>query len=262
MQPSYKACAFELLDLKSAAGGWSFSGYASTFLNTDEGGDIVMPGAFKTSLKNRPRPKLLWQHQSSEPIGTVVSLTEDDRGLKGEWEIVDTQRGTDAYKLLKKGAIDSLSIGYLPVDAEFKDSGVRELKEVDLLEVSVVTIPMNEEALITNVKSMLHDMPFDLACRRVAAFLEQGAVEAKALRSRRSAVNRDLAERHQLAIEEVLSKAEAWMNELKALTDGSEAPVPEPNVEREPTELSITQIRLQTLRKNFVRRGLLEYASA
>lgn len=149
----YKTVPFELLELKESRDAWSFSGYASTFGNIDLGGDVVLPGAFAESLKVRPKPRLLWTHEQTEPIGVPLSLKEDERGLRGEWKISKTTRGHDAYVLLKDGAIDSMSIGYVPVDSEFTNDGVRKLKSIDLLEVSLVAMPMNEEALVTSVKA-------------------------------------------------------------------------------------------------------------
>ena len=150
----YKSVGFELEELKSRGDdGWSFTGYASTFGNVDEGGDVVLRGAFSNSLARRV-PRLLWQHDMHEPIGKVLGLTEDDRGLHGEFKISRTTRGHDAYQLLRDGAIDSMSIGYIPEDQEFDEkSGVRQLKSVDLLEISLVSVPMNEEARITAVKA-------------------------------------------------------------------------------------------------------------
>jgi len=156
----YKSVGFELEELKSRGDdGWSFTGYASTFGNVDEGGDVVLRGAFSSSLARRV-PRLLWQHDMHEPIGKVLGLTEDDRGLHGEFKISRTTRGHDAYQLLRDGAIDSMSIGYIPEDQEFDEkSGVRQLKSVDLLEISLVSIPMNEEARITAVKAARVDPP-------------------------------------------------------------------------------------------------------
>jgi Escherichia/Staphylococcus phage prohead protease len=150
----YKSVGFELEELKSRGDdGWSFTGYASTFGNVDEGGDVVLRGAFSSSLARRV-PRLLWQHDMHEPIGKVLGLTEDDRGLHGEFKISRTTRGHDAYQLLRDGAIDSMSIGYIPEDQEFDEkSGVRQLKSVELLEISLVSIPMNGEARITAVKA-------------------------------------------------------------------------------------------------------------
>jgi Escherichia/Staphylococcus phage prohead protease len=157
---TYKSVGFQLEDLKSRGDdGWSFSGYASTFGNVDEGGDVVLRGAFRNSLARRV-PRLLWQHDMHEPIGKVLGLTEDDRGLHGEFKLSRTTRGHDAYQLLKDGAIDSMSIGYIPDDQEFDDAhGVRKLKSVDLLEISLVSIPMNEEARITAVKAAQLPLP-------------------------------------------------------------------------------------------------------
>lgn len=150
----YKSVGFQLEELKSRGDdGWSFTGYASTFGNVDEGGDVVLRGAFESSLAHRV-PRLLWQHDMHEPIGKVLGLTEDERGLHGEFKISRTTRGRDAYELLRDGAIDSMSIGYIPEDQEFDEThNVRKLKSVDLLEISLVSIPMNEEARVTAVKA-------------------------------------------------------------------------------------------------------------
>jgi HK97 family phage prohead protease len=150
----YKTIALADYELKAGSDGWSFTAYASTFGNRDHGGDIIQKGAFQKTLKdpNRDRP-LLWQHMMSEPIGSEISLREDSKGLLGQWELVDTQRGADAYKLLKKGVVRSMSIGYMPTAFEFDDGGeTRILNEIDLLENSVVSIPMNDQARIQTVK--------------------------------------------------------------------------------------------------------------
>ena len=148
-----KAIPFELEEVKARGDeGWSFSGYASTFDNVDYGGDVVIRGAFTKSLARRV-PKLLWQHDMFEPIGKILSLNEDDHGLHGEFLLSRTARGHDAYQLLKDGAIDSMSIGYIPESDTKTIDGVRQLKAVDLLEISLVSLPMNEEARVTAVKA-------------------------------------------------------------------------------------------------------------
>lgn len=157
---TYKSVGFELQDVKARGDdGWSFSGYASTFGNVDLGGDVVLKGAFRESLGQR-RPRLLWQHDQSEPIGVVAHMKEDDHGLFGDFLISRTTRGRDAYQLLKDGAIDSMSIGYIPTEVEYDDAAeVRKLRAVDLLEISVVSMPMNEMAVITAVKSAARHVP-------------------------------------------------------------------------------------------------------
>jgi len=150
---SYKSVGFQLEDVKARGeDGWAFSGYASTFDNVDEGGDVVLHGAFTKSLARRV-PKLLWQHDMFEPIGKVLALDEDERGLHGDFLISRTSRGHDAYQLLKDGAIDSMSIGYLPTEKSLSPDGVRQLERVDLFEISLVSLPMNAEARITAIKA-------------------------------------------------------------------------------------------------------------
>ena len=67
-----------------------FQGYASVFGRLDDGGDIVMPGAFGKSLglRGRHRIKMLFQHDPKEPVGTWDVLREDDFGLWAEGRLV------------------------------------------------------------------------------------------------------------------------------------------------------------------------------
>lgn len=130
----------------------TFEAYASTFGNVDSHLDIIMKGAFLESLKKRT-PKLAYQHNVTKLAGVITEAKEDDFGLKVKGDFLDTELGIQAYKEVKAGAIDSLSIGYATKDAEYLDNGVRELKEVDLYEVSFVTFPANDKAIVTNVKA-------------------------------------------------------------------------------------------------------------
>ena len=138
-------------------------GYGSTFGNVDLGGDVVMPGAFSRSLAthkaNGTRPKMLWNHDTSGlPIGVWEEFGEDDHGLYMRGKFADTEMGRDVRTLAKMKAIDSMSIGFVPVDAEFTKDGILLLKEIDLWEVSPVNFPMNPKAVIEAVKSQFPDV--------------------------------------------------------------------------------------------------------
>ena len=136
----------------------NFSGYASIFGNKDLGNDIVQRGAFLKSLgKKRPKQiKMLFQHKTDEPIGIYKKITEDENGLYVEGQLaLGTQRGREVHELMKMGAIDGLSIGYkMDSDGyEWNNRGdKRKLKEIDLMEISAVTFPMNPKARIRKVK--------------------------------------------------------------------------------------------------------------
>ena len=136
----------------------TFEGYASIFNNQDLGNDVIRKGAFLKTLgeRNPKSIKLLYQHKSDELIGVVDSLTEDSKGLylKGRLAM-GTQKGREVFELMKMGALDSMSIGYRlsPDGYKYDDKKKRRIiKEVDLMEVSLVTFPMNPKAKVTKVK--------------------------------------------------------------------------------------------------------------
>lgn len=134
----------------------TFTGYASVFDYVDSQMDIVAKGAFNKSLVNRKNVKMLWQHDVSQPIGLYPMLHEDSKGLYAEGQIcLATQKGQECHALMKQGAIDSLSIGFMTKDADLAKSGVRTIKEADLWEISPVTFPANDKAMITGIKSLV-----------------------------------------------------------------------------------------------------------
>lgn len=137
------------LDVKELTDSGTISGYASVFGNIDQGGDRVMVGAYAKSLASGRKIKMLWQHDTHEVIGGWNVAREDAKGLWVEGQFnMDVQRGREAHALMKAGQIEGLSIGYrIPQGGAKKASdGAYELHEIDLREVSVVTMPMNEMA--------------------------------------------------------------------------------------------------------------------
>jgi HK97 family phage prohead protease len=138
------------------------AGYASTFNNVDRGRDKVMEGAFKSTIarhvsKDR-HVRMYYQHDNKEIIGgfPASKMREDMKGLYVEGEInLEVQRGREVFALAKQGVLSDFSIGYSVIDFNM-EHGVRELKEVELWEVSVVSEPMNPEATITEIKKSLN----------------------------------------------------------------------------------------------------------
>lgn len=144
-------------DKKAAAAG-VIQGYASLFGQQDQGGDVVMPGAYKASLARIAAEgrtvKMLWQHDPSHPIGVWDEVREDAKGLfvKGRL-LTDVEKGKEAAALLSAGAIDGMSIGYRTVSASRGAKGERLLEELELWEVSIVTFPMLPTARVDAVKA-------------------------------------------------------------------------------------------------------------
>src|SRR3954447_20641228 len=131
-------------------------GYASLFGEIDQARDMVMPGAFAQTLKQRGLRKIpmLFQHDPSEPVGVWLELQEDFRGLRARGRLIpDVTRARELLSLLKAGAVDGLSIGYRTVRGQIDPkTRVRKLYQVDLWEISIVTFPLLNGARVSAVK--------------------------------------------------------------------------------------------------------------
>lgn len=147
------------LEVKFAGGapvlsnGHVIEGYASLFGLTDQGGDAVLPGAFRASLARLAaggeRVRMLWQHNPAQPIGVWDEIREDGKGLWVKGRLLpEVAQAREAAALIGAGAIDGLSIGYRTIRAERDGKGRRALAEVELWEVSLVTFPMLVQARV------------------------------------------------------------------------------------------------------------------
>jgi HK97 family phage prohead protease len=131
-------------------------GYASLFGEVDQARDMVMPGAFRETLRLRGirRVPMLFQHDPAEPVGVWLELREDQRGLFARGRLIpEVARGRELYALLRAGAIDGLSIGFRTVKGRVDPrSRIRKLDQIDLWEISVVTFPLLAGARVQAVK--------------------------------------------------------------------------------------------------------------
>jgi HK97 family phage prohead protease len=135
-------------EVRAEGDGMTFTGYASVFNSPSEdlGGfvEYVAPGAFKRSLQSRNEVKLLWNHDSGEPLaslrGGTMQLVEDERGLKVTAQLPNTTRGRDVAELLRTNVISEMSFGFNVIkDNWSRDGQTRTLESVRLFEVSVVS---------------------------------------------------------------------------------------------------------------------------
>ena len=157
-EPEVRVNTVELEVREDSTTGMSFTGYASVFNSPSEdlGGFIeyVAPGAFKRSLQSRNEIKLLWNHDSGEPLaslrGGTMQLVEDERGLKVTATLPQTTRGKDVAELLRTKVIDSMSFGFNVIkDSWSSDGKTRTLESVRLSEVSIVSFPAYSKTTAT-----------------------------------------------------------------------------------------------------------------
>lgn len=146
-------------EIKAVNADGTVEGYGSVFGVRDNYDDVIAKGAFVQSLKDHKAagtmPAMLWQHDADKPIGIWTEMVEDEKGLRIKGQLaMETVKGKEAHALLKMGALNGLSIGFMSKQWAYdRDTEVRTLTEIDLWEVSLVTFPANEKARVTNVKS-------------------------------------------------------------------------------------------------------------
>lgn len=196
---------FEVKQIQEDDDFFIFEGYLSTFGNVDLGDDVVMPGAFKDTIaeleaKGGHLP-VLWQHNHDQPVGIFTEIKEDEKGLfvVGKMPKDDTFVSGRVMPQMKVGSINKMSIGYSWWDGASFDvvDGVRQLHKIRLWEGSLVTVPMNPEAEVTGMKSVVifQDLPLaerdrswdsDSAIGRVREFVgaEDDGLEDPAVQKR------------------------------------------------------------------------------
>lgn len=157
-------------------------GLASTYGNIDHAGDIVERGAyartldrFNSSKKGMP---FLAHHRHDRPIGKIMELRDSDEGLYFKARFSDSHDGQNVRQQFLDGTLDSFSIGYRVIQKQadrVKDRRVLRLKEIALHEISAVTFPCNELAIISAVKGTIAESYSDLSLedqQRLADFAE------------------------------------------------------------------------------------------
>jgi HK97 family phage prohead protease len=194
----------------------TFTGYASTFGNVDQGGDTIVKGAYRDTLKANGLPKMFFNHESyAVPIGKWVKAVEDDYGLllTGEFTPGNTM-AAEVKAALKHGTVDSMSIGYRLKAGDYQETELgRTIKKVDrLAEASIVTFPMDKFARVdlnsvkfsTEIAQVETIRDFEMFLRDAGQFSKGAAqaltARAKALFSLRDAGGNDKAKSEEAAI--------------------------------------------------------------
>jgi HK97 family phage prohead protease len=155
-----KLASIDSLELKFDGEG-RFEGYASIFNGVDSYGDTIVPGAYKKTIKRKTgdRPiRMRWNHYGPV-IGKWVEMSEDEKGLYVRGELTPGHSvAKDVYASMKHGAVSGMSIGYFPKSSRELPEGGRELREIELVEISVVEDPADLGARITGMKSAINEL--------------------------------------------------------------------------------------------------------
>lgn len=147
---------FEIKELKEDQEGLTIVGYGAVFNNIDSYGDVIKKGAFAKTIKEMgDRIAFCYQHDIWNPIGKIKSIAEDDFGLLITVKISDAE--DDIKTKIKEGILKEMSIGYRTIasnDSMVDGVEIRQLTEIKLFEISIVTIAANPLAVIEGMKSI------------------------------------------------------------------------------------------------------------
>lgn len=183
---------FASADVNSATG--TFSGYGAVFGNVDSHKDVIQSGAFRASLSEwRAKgrlPRMLLMHGSNGnpfsgddlPIGVWTTMCEDSRGLyvEGRLLALDTDYGRRILSLMKGGALDGLSIGFIVKRASpGTGTAKRFLEAIDLREVSIVDEPSNDLARVDAMKESVVTADLEGAYAKMQKALRAMAADMK-----------------------------------------------------------------------------------
>lgn len=161
---------YKSFELKSDADAGEISGYFSTYDRTpDSYGDVIAPGAFAETIQKRkesghPFP-LCWNHDLDQIIGAVDpdDIQETEKGPLMKARFFDTPLAQEKREIVKSGVVYQFSFAYDVIEAApvTLENGVKanELRKVDLFEVSIVPVPANQNAVMTDVKAVVKTVP-------------------------------------------------------------------------------------------------------
>jgi hypothetical protein len=162
-------CGLEIKSLDGDANSQigTFSGWASVWDSVDLGGDMIRRGAYRNTLarwsEKGQMPQMLFYHDMREVIGEWTKMMEDEKGLYVEGKLwvsgdMRVESAVKAYNILRANSVKGLSIGFYDRGSEERQlvdgTSIRELQEIDLLEVSIAPFAMEPKAMVTSVKSL------------------------------------------------------------------------------------------------------------
>jgi hypothetical protein len=164
----------------------SFGGYGSVFGIVDRASEIVDAGAFADTLATfRKEGLILWNHDRARPVAIPVEAREDRFGLWLRCNFHSTQDAQDARTIVSErlaaGFSYGLSIGYRVLRDAYI-SGIRHLVEIELLEVSLVSVPALQVATVGAVKGAMFGEPVPLKAAALAAPGRMSASQGEILR--------------------------------------------------------------------------------
>ena len=158
----YLNSSFETKALKKGSKSLKIAGYANTTAK-DRSGDVVTAEAWAKGVENfRRNPVMLYQHKHDTPIGRIDKIQVDKKGIFVEGSVSEAAEKLHGVQtLIKDGALKSFSVGFRVKDGKYnREDDSMTITDVELLEISVVSVPCNQDSLFSIRKSFDNDQDY------------------------------------------------------------------------------------------------------
>jgi HK97 family phage prohead protease/HK97 family phage major capsid protein len=195
----YLNSSFETKALKKGSKSLKIAGYANTTAK-DRAGDVVTAEAWAKGVENyRRNPVLLYQHKHDCPIGRVDNIRVDKKGIYVEGAVSEAaEKNHGVQTLIKDGALKSFSVGFRVKDGKYnREDDSMIITDVELLEISVVSVPCNQDSLFSIRKSFDSDEEFNEFKKSLK---EADAAEIKKMRKIKAGIT-DMSDGHYHTVE-------------------------------------------------------------
>ena len=195
----YLNSAFETKSYKKGSKSLKIAGYANTIAK-DRAGDVVTAQAWAKGVENyRRNPVLLYQHKHDNPIGRVDKITVDKKGIFVEAAVSEAaEKNHGVQTLIKDGALKSFSVGFRVKDGKYNSNDdTMMITDVELLEISVVSVPCNQDSLFSIRKSFDSEKDYNEFTK---AFETANEEEIKMMRSIKAGIT-DVQDGHYHTVE-------------------------------------------------------------
>jgi len=195
----YLNSSFETKAIKKGSKSLKIAGYANTTAK-DRAGDIVTAEAWAKGVENyRRNPVLLYQHKHDCPIGRVDNIRVDKKGIYVEGAVSEAaEKNHGVQTLIKDGALKSFSVGFRVKDGKYnREDDSMLITDVELLEISVVSVPCNQDSLFSIRKSFDSDEEFNEFKKSLK---EADAEEIKKMRKIKAGIT-DMSDGHYHTVE-------------------------------------------------------------
>jgi HK97 family phage prohead protease/HK97 family phage major capsid protein len=195
----YLNSAFEAKSYRKGSKSLKIAGYANT-ITKDRAGDVVTAEAWAKGVENfRKNPVMLYQHKHDTPIGRIEKIVVDTKGIYVEGAVSEAAEKIHGIQtLIKDGALKSFSVGFRVKDGKYnRNDDSMTITEVELLEISVVSVPCNQDSLFSVRKSFESDEDYS---KFVKEFKEIDQDDQKAMRRIKAGIT-DMTNGHYHTVE-------------------------------------------------------------